>query len=167
MLSSNSPTSSRRSAMDDETVSAVVNGVDVSVAKLLGKEIQFAEGLLGFPDDRHFRFNRFNPGDGGESPFFLLESVDCALSFPLIHPDLLSTQFRLPVFPELLDCLHAADGAELVPLLIVTVRDRVEGVTVNLQGPLVINPNALLGTQLVIENYPLRHNLLSTAALER
>lgn len=163
MLSSVSPATSQRKAMNDETV---VSAADLCVARLLGKEIHFAEGLLGFPDDRHFKFSRFNSGDGSESPFFLLESVDGALSFPLIHPDLLAIQFHLPVFPELLDCLHAAAGVDLVPLLIVTVRDSVAGVTVNLQGPLVINPDALLGTQLVIENYPLRHGLLSTAAPE-
>jgi flagellar assembly factor FliW len=42
----------------------------------------------------------------------------------------------------------------------VTVRDRVEDTTVNLQGPLVINPTTRMGLQLVIEQYPLRHPML-------
>jgi flagellar assembly factor FliW len=48
--------------------------------------------------------------------------------------------------------------------LIVTVRDSLEATTVNLQGPLVVNPIALRGIQMVIENYPLRHSLLSARA---
>ena len=130
----------------------------------MGKEIYFPEGLLGFPDEHRFRLSRFHPRDGSQSPFFVLDSVNGALSFPLIHPDLLSIEFQLPVFPELLACLHAASGADLVPLLIVTVRDSLEATTVNLQGPLVVNPIALLGIQMVIENYPLRHSLLSARA---
>ena len=147
--------------MNDETVSRVAGAADRSAASLMGKEICFAEGLPGFPEDQRFRFSRFNPGDGSESPFFVIDSVERTLSFPLIHPDLLSVEFQLPVFPELLACLHAASGADLVPLLIVTVRDSLEATTVNLQGPLVVNPIALLGIQMVIENYPLRHSLLS------
>jgi len=40
------------------------------------------------------------------------------------------------------------------------VRDSVDAVTVNLQGPLVVSPISLRGIQLVIENYPLRYPLL-------
>ena len=151
--------------MNDETLSGVATAAELSAASLLGKEIYFPEGLPGFPDEQRFRFSRFNPGDGSESPFFLIDSVNGALSFPLIHPDRLAVKFQLPVFPELLDFLHAANGADqLVPFLIVTVRDSLEATTVNLQGPLVVNPIALRGIQMVIENYPLRHSLVSARA---
>ena len=151
--------------MNDETVSRVARAADRSAASLVGKEIYFAEGLPGFPEDQRFRFSRFNPGDGSESPFFVIDSVDRTLSFPLIHPDLLSVEFQLPVLPELLDCLQAANGADqLVPLLIVTMRDSVDDITVNLQGPLVLSPISLRGAQMVIENFPLCQPLLSSSA---
>lgn len=166
MLSSNSQANPPRKAPNNDgaTLAAVTDPSPAS--RLVGKEIYFAEGLLGFPNDRRFKFTQFSPGDGGDSPFFLLDGIDRGLSFPLIHPDLLSVDFQLPVFPELLDCLQTMDGADLVPLLIVTVRDRVDTITVNLQGPLVINPQALCGIQLVIENYPLRHPLLPPGAAQ-
>jgi flagellar assembly factor FliW len=40
------------------------------------------------------------------------------------------------------------------------VRDRVEDITVNLQGPLIINSVSSMAMQLVIEDYPVRHPLL-------
>jgi flagellar assembly factor FliW len=149
-----------RKATNDEMISGVA-----SVAGLMGKEIYFPEGLLGFPDEHRFRLSRFHPRDGSQSPFFVLDSVNGALSFPLIHPDLLSWKFQLPVLPELLDCLQAANGADqLVPLLIVTMRDSVDDITVNLQGPLVLSPISLRGAQMVIEDFPLCQPLLASSA---
>ena len=131
---------------------------------LVGKELHFSGGLLGFPDCQRYKINRFDPGDGSDSPFFILESTDHNLSFTLIHPDLVVPDYELPVSPELLSSLIAQSERELVAMLIVTVRDRVEDITVNLQGPLIINSISLRGLQLVVEEYPVRHPLLQTSA---
>jgi flagellar assembly factor FliW len=40
------------------------------------------------------------------------------------------------------------------------VRERLEEITVNLQGPLLVNPVSLLGRQLVLEEYPVRYPLI-------
>jgi len=127
---------------------------------LVGKEISFPEGLLGFPDDRRYRLCRFDNADENESPFFILQSVDRDLSFPLIHPDLVMFDYRVPVSPEILAALKAEHESVLVPFLIVTVRERVEDITVNLQGPLLVNTVSLLGRQLVLEEYPVRYPLI-------
>jgi flagellar assembly factor FliW len=50
-------------------------------------------------------------------------------------------------------------------MLIVTVRERLEEITVNLQGPLVLNPSSSKGLQLVVEEYPLRHPLVAAASV--
>jgi flagellar assembly factor FliW len=68
--------------------------------------------------------------------------------------------YNLPDFPDLRLGLQARSAADLAILLIVTVRDRVEDTTVNLQGPLVISTQSLLGMQVVVEEYPLRYPLL-------
>lgn len=127
---------------------------------LIGKELVFPEGLLGFPNDRRYRLSRFDTGDGSASPFLILESLDHDLSFPLIHPDFIALEYRLSVSPETMASVNARNEADLVVFLIVTVRDRVEDITVNLQGPLLVNAAALTGKQVVIEEYPLRHSLL-------
>lgn len=141
-------------ALDDTAGPAPLEG-------LLNGEINFPLGLLGFSACRRFTLKRFEPGDGNESPFLILESLDEALSFPVIHPNFVSRDYSVPLFPELLDSLGAKSESELLPLLIVTVRDRVENSTVNLQGPLLIGVVSRIGMQLVVEEFPLRHPLVS------
>jgi flagellar assembly factor FliW len=135
----------------------------VSDTNLSGKELYFPAGLLGFPACNRYRLERFDPGAGDESPFWMLNSLDQDLSFPLIHPDSVGLHYQFTVNVELLTVLKASSQIELVPLLIVTVRERLEEITLNLQGPLVVNPTSALGLQLVIEEYPLRYPLLNTA----
>jgi flagellar assembly factor FliW len=132
-----------------------------TLTALLGGDIVFPTGLLGFPNCRRFNLSRFEPGDGNESPFFILNSIDQELSFVVIHPDFVSMDYSVPLFAELLESLGAKSDTELVPLLIVTVRDRVENITVNLQGPLLISVLSRIGMQSVVEEFPLRHPLVS------
>jgi flagellar assembly factor FliW len=127
---------------------------------LPSREFYFPAGILGFPTCRRYKLERFQPADGSESPFLILAALDQELCFPVIHPESMKLDYRVPVSAELLAALGAKSQDELVPLLIVTVRDRVEAITVNLQGPVMLNPHSSLGTQLIMENYPLRHPLL-------
>ncbi len=146
--------------------SSVAEGTSNAIRhdELAGRELYFPAGLLGFPACFRYKLERFNSGADGGSPFFMLNSLEQDLSFPLIHPDSIALPYRFPVDSELLNALGARAPEELVPLLIVTVRDRLEDITLNLQGPLIINPTASLGLQLVIEQYPLRHPLWDTAS---
>ncbi|SRR5712692_9409619 len=125
------------------------------------QELFFPGGLLGFASCHQYKLERFKPDDGSDSPFFMLQAVDQELSFPLLHPASIALDYRVPVTPELLAALDAKSADELVPLLIVTVRDRIEEITVNLQGPVITNPISSLGLQLVIEQYPVRYPLLN------
>lgn len=127
------------------------------------RELFFSAGLLGFASCHQYKLERFKPGDDSDSPFFTLQAVDQELSFPLIHPASIALDYRFPVTPELLMALEAKSADELIPLLIVTVRERFEEITVNLQGPVIVNLNSSRGLQLVIEQYPLRHPLLNRA----
>ena len=133
----------------------------ISNDKLAGQELYFPAGLLGFPSCHRYKLERFNSGAGDESPFLVLNSLDQDLSFPLVHPDSIALHYRFPVDADLLGALAARAQNELVPLLIVTVRERLEDITLNLQGPLIVNPTTSLGLQLVIEEYPLRYPILN------
>ena len=124
----------------------------VLVGALLGFVISAAIGVF-VQDSGLF-------GASGESPFFILESMDHELSFPVIHPDLVALDYRVPVSPEILASLDATTAADLVLFLIVTVRERVEDITINLQGPLIVNSASLIGIQFVIEEYPVRYALI-------
>lgn len=144
-----------------ERESAAARQFEVRYAEeITAKEFLFSTGILGFPLCRRYRLERFRPLDGGASPFLLMCGVDQELTLPLIHPDSAGLDYHVPVDPETLAALDAKSPSALMPLLIVTVRDRLADITVNLQGPLVLNPHSLRGTQLVVEGYPLRHPLL-------
>jgi flagellar assembly factor FliW len=137
------------------------------VRSVVTREFFFPAGVLGFANCRHFRLARFCPEDGSESPFFTLRCVDPSLEFPLIHPSSISLDYRFHAGPEVLAALEASSAEELEPMLIVTVRDKIEDITVNLQGPLVLNPKSLRGLQLVVEDYPLRYPLVGPAPLQK
>ncbi len=123
-------------------------------------EFFFPEGLLGFASCRRFMLERYRPLDGSPSPFFLLHSLEEDLSFPLIPPHFLVPDYQ-PFLPsEVLTKLGAGSGADLILMAIVTLRERLEDITVNLQGPLLFHPLPRLGLQLVLEGYPVRYPLL-------
>jgi flagellar assembly factor FliW len=133
----------------------------VSLASVIDQEVIFPAGLLGFPESRRYTLKNFDSGDGNDSPFVLLSSLDQDLSFPLIHPDYITKDYCVAVWPELLHSLQADSEQDLLPMLIVTLRGRIEQITVNLQGPLLINVASRLAVQLVLEEYPLRHPLVA------
>lgn len=135
-------------------------GAAEALTGLLGGALVFPTGLLGFANCRRFRLSRFEPAGGQESPFLVLSCLDQELSFLVIQPDFVSADYKVPCFAELLESLGAESEAELLTLLIVTVRERIEEITVNLQGPLVVSTRSHLGIQLVLEEFALRHPLL-------
>jgi flagellar assembly factor FliW len=128
------------------------------------QQLLIPNGILGFPESCHYRLERYRPEDGGESPFLTMKCLNEDLSFALISPHTLGLDYRVPVSDMLLDALSATSTEKLSALLIVTLRERIEDITVNLQGPLVINPASSLGLQLVIENYPVRYPLIHGSA---
>lgn len=127
------------------------------------QEFFFSDGLLGLSTYQHFLLRRYQPEDGSTSPFFLLNAKDQEekLSLPCIEPFLFAPAYQLSPPVEVLALLQAGSLAEVAVLVIVTLRDRMEEITANLQGPLLLNPKAGLGLQLVVERFPVRHPLLA------
>jgi flagellar assembly factor FliW len=128
--------------------------------RLLGREVNFPAGLLGFPDCHRFALASFDAGTEQPSPFFVLSCRDREVSFLVIHPDLLVQNYCLPLPAEVLDRLGIGSECQVLPLLIVTLRERVKAITVNLQGPLAVGIDSGIGVQLVVEEYPLRYPLI-------
>lgn len=121
--------------------------------------LTFPDGLLGFPHCQHFVLSAYKPEDGSSSPFFLLQCQDADVSFPLIEPRLFLADYHFNVTPDVLAYLKATTVDDLSILAIVTVRDQLEDITMNLQGPLVMNFKAGLGLQFVLEHFPVRYPL--------
>jgi len=136
-----------------------------NVGEVLDRDLEeqqlfFPVGVLGFPESRRYRLEQYRPEDGSESPFLTLKCLDDDLTFALIYPRSLGLDYRVPVSDHVLDALSAGSAELLSSLLIVTLRERIEDTTVNLQGPLVINPASSLGLQIVVEHYPLRYPMI-------
>ena len=148
-------TTGTKTAKMNHSAEAVAGAVDFSAT-----ELSFPVGILGFPTCHHYRLERFRSGTDEHSPFFMLNSLEQDLAFPLIAPQSIGIDYRFAVSAELLNALKASSAADLCCLVIVTTRERLEDITVNLQGPLIINPQSSLGFQIVNESYPLRHPLL-------
>ncbi len=125
------------------------------------QEFFFPVGLLGFASVQHFVLSDYQPPDGSQSPFYLLQASHEDLSFLLLSPHLLVPEYRMELSPQEIACLNATSIDDLVAMVIITFRDRLEETTANLQGPVLLNLATKKGFQIVVENYPVRHRLLN------
>ena len=124
-----------------------------------GVEVVFPDGLFGLATCRRFLLTKYQPEDGSASPFFLLQCQDENVALPVLDPRLLIADYQFSIAPEVLEYLRAQSVADLSILTIVTVRDRMEDMTMNLQGPLLVNVAAHLGLQMIVEHFPVRYPL--------
>ena len=120
--------------------------------------VSFPLGLPGFERSRSFAVV------AGEdfAPFQCLHAVDDPVSFLVIDPRLVLPDYRCVLSPTDLSRLGATEDTPLVWLSIVSF-DEQGGVYVNLRAPIVVNPERMLGYQVMPHNslYPLRHPLAS------
>ncbi|MGH8514168.1 MAG: flagellar assembly protein FliW, partial [Gammaproteobacteria bacterium] len=57
-----------------------------SIPSAAERRFFFPDGLLGFSSQRNFILRPYQPADGSASPFFVLQSEEDDLCFPLISP---------------------------------------------------------------------------------
>jgi flagellar assembly factor FliW len=109
--------------------------------------IIFGDGPLGFPE-----CTRFALIDEKEAaPFKRLQSLDNpALAFVVVDPLNIRPDYHFDITGEDLKLLKA-DGLEgLQVYAIITMAQDIHDVTINLQGPLVINKHQNVGHQFVL-----------------
>lgn len=115
-------------------------------------------GLLGFSNARLYAVLE----DEISSPFKWFQSLEVeSLAFVTIDPQLAVSDYKIALAEEHMKKIQANSLEELSVMVIVTITKDIKDVTVNLQGPLVINMAASLGIQLVIPDgdYSTRHPL--------
>lgn len=126
--------------------------VDISTA------ISFPEGLIGFPECRTFVLL----DDEKIAPFQWFQSLDKpGLTFSVIEPARFLEGFRLEFWQEKLDITGADDIENVMVLLIVVLSNNLDEITVNLKGPILINPETRIAVQIVndVPEYSTRHKL--------
>jgi flagellar assembly factor FliW len=121
--------------------------------------IIFPDGPLGFPDCTRFTFI----DEDRAVPFRMLQSLDNpALAFVVVDPLISRQDYHFDVTREDLKLIKSDSTENLLVYCIVTMSRNIHEVTVNLQGPLVINPTHRLGHQFVLVDteYTTREKLI-------
>lgn len=111
------------------------------------KVIQMPDGMVGF---RENRFMFLNPEKG---PFCWLQAVENPeLAFVVVDPTLFVPEYRVKLTQDEYDRLKIEGGDEIVLLSVVTMARDPRQITMNLQGPIVINPSRMIAKQIVLES---------------
>jgi flagellar assembly factor FliW len=115
--------------------------------------IEFGRGLLGFESLR--RFVHIEREE--EHPFGWLQSLDDpAIVFVVANPRVFFPTYEVLVDPRELGDVKPGANDRLLVLGICTVPEKTTEITMNLQGPLVINCATRRGKQLVLNRSPYR-----------
>jgi len=118
-------------------------------------------GIIGFA-----RYERYMIIEHkSESPFFWLQAVDSPdLAFVIVDPCLFMPDYNLTLSEPILADLKAQESQEVAVHVLVTIpHGRPQEMTANLLGPLVINTQAKLARQIIVddERYSYRHPIIS------
>jgi len=109
--------------------------------------LTFPEGLLGFSHLKTFTLLE----SPDVRPFVWLQSIeDTSLAFVVVDPLLLLENYQVQVHPEDIEDLELPDPGDAKVLAIVVVPSDPRMATMNLKGPLVINPANRRGKQIVL-----------------
>jgi flagellar assembly factor FliW len=122
------------------------------------KIITFDDGIIGFPDLKHFAImhDEEKGSDAGIKYFQSVEEPGFAM--PVMDPLMVCENYNPQVNDELLTPLGELKDDNIIVLVTVTVPTDLTKMTVNLQGPLIINADEKKGAQIIVEgnDYPVR-----------
>jgi len=119
------------------------------------KSIHFAEGLLGFPDDKKYVVMEHKP----DSPFTWLQSLTSPdLAFVMTNPFLVNPDYLKDVSQEEEKLLKNGENDAIMIFAIVTIPNgKAKDSTVNLMGPIVVDPETKEGKQVILANSEYSH----------
>lgn len=122
------------------------------------KIIRFARGIIGFPELTRFTLlHDEEQGDGAGIRW--LQSLDePAFALPVMDPLVVKPDYAPTVDDELLADLGELNAENILVLVTVTVPSDLTRMSVNLQGPIVINVDERKACQVIAdtEKYPVR-----------
>ncbi len=122
--------------------------------------ITFPDGLLGFSECTRFVLTEQDL----EAPFYWMQSLQIpSLAFVMLAPNGVLTNYSINVRKQQIRPLETEKVSDITVYLIVTMSGNLVDVTVNLQGPVLVNNKRRLGQQIVIADHNLstRHPLFT------
>jgi flagellar assembly factor FliW len=123
------------------------------------KMIEMPKPVLGF---EHLKKYCLIEREDSE-PFLWFQSLeDPATAFIVVNPLFFFPDYRIEINPKEIEELHVNNVRDVETYVIVTVPPDPVKMTVNLQGPLLINTETRLAKQLILVNsdYGVKHSLL-------
>ena len=125
--------------------------------------ITIPEGILGFKDLKRFIIlDHFDK----ESPFKWLQSIeDLSLAFVITDPLIFVPDYKAKIPKDELVSIELSEAGNAIIVVIVNINRDHSEITINLQGPLVINPEKKLAKQCILrtDDYDVRHIIFSQA----
>lgn len=122
------------------------------------KIITFPGGIIGFPELTQFTLLH-DEEKGTDAGIRWLQSLqEPGFAMPVMDPLIVAPGYNPEVEDELLKPLGEIDPEELLVLVSVTVPSDLTKMTVNLQGPFVINTSTRRANQVIVEGkeYPVK-----------
>jgi flagellar assembly factor FliW len=126
------------------------------------KIITMPDGMLGFAEKRFVLLTPQNI-----TPFCWFQSLDNPeLAFVVVDTKECAPDYTVKLTAEESEKLCVNDGDELVLLAVVTMAADPFDITVNLQGPIALNPKRMLAKQIVLEGsrYTTKHPFFDPSA---
>lgn len=115
------------------------------------KIIQFEQGIIGYPELRQFTLLH-DEKDGKDAGIRFLQSLDePAFALPVMDPLIVKPDYNPEVNDELLASAGELNEDNILVLVTVTVPSDLKKMSVNLQGPLVINVEEHKACQIIVE----------------
>lgn len=123
------------------------------------KIITFDKGIIGFPDMKKFTLI-YDEDKGSDAGIRFLQSLEePGFAMPVMDPLLVKEGYNPTVNDELLSGLGKLEEDNVLVLVTVTVPSDITKMSVNLQGPFVINTTEKKACQVIVEgnDYPVRY----------
>ena len=122
------------------------------------KIITFENGIIGFPDLKHFTLLHDEEKGSNVGIRFLQSIEEPGFAMPVMDPLLVKPDYDPTVDDVLLTNLGTLTDENILVLVTATVPSDLTKMTVNLQGPIIINVDERKACQLIVdcEKFPVK-----------
>ena len=122
------------------------------------KVVTFQDGIIGFPDMKRFALLHDEDRGAGAGIRFLQSLDEPGFAMPVMDPLIVKPDYDPEVNDELLSAAGNVTADNILVLVTATIPGDLTGMSVNLQGPFVINVEEHKACQVIVENgdYPVK-----------
>lgn len=123
------------------------------------KIITFERGIVGFPELTKFALLHDEEKGNGVGIHWLQSTQESGFAMPIMDPLVIVEDYNPEVEDELLKPLGEVTEENLLVLVTVTVPSDLTKMSINLQGPIVVNADTRKACQIIVEGkeYPVKY----------